>query len=241
MIDICDLKFSWHEQADFEFNIDKFTVHKGEKLFLRGPSGSGKTTLLSLLCGVISANSGQLSMLGKNLTQMSPTKRDQFRADHIGVIFQMFNLIPYLTTIENVILSCSFSPLRKSRALKNSESLEAEALRLLSHLDMGDANLLHKPVNELSIGQQQRVAAARALMGAPEIIIADEPTSSLDSDRCHSFLELLFKECKIAGSTLVFVSHDTRLKEDFDRTVMLNREMQDENKDIVTISTEGAM
>ncbi|WNC67669.1 ABC transporter ATP-binding protein [Thalassotalea nanhaiensis] len=241
IIDICDLKFAWHEQADFEFNIDKFTVHRGEKLFLRGPSGSGKTTLLSLLCGVISANSGQLNMLGQDLTKMSATKRDQFRADHIGVIFQMFNLIPYLTTIENVLLSCNFSPLRKKRALNNSPTLEAEALRLLSHLDMGDANLLHKPVNELSIGQQQRVAAARALMGAPEIIIADEPTSSLDADRCHSFLELLFKECNIAGSTLVFVSHDTRLTEDFDRTVMLNRATLEDQKDQVTISTEGAL
>ena len=241
VINISNLKFAWNEQADFEFNIDNFNVVKGERLFLRGPSGSGKTTLLSLLCGVTSANSGELNLLGKNLTNMTGAERDQIRADHIGVIFQMFNLIPYLTTIENVTLACHFSPLRKQRALQKSATVEAEAIRLLSHLDMGDENLLHKTVSELSIGQQQRVAAARALMGSPEIIVADEPTSSLDADRCQSFLNLLFQECKAAGSTLVFVSHDMRLQQDFDRSVSLKRSMIESGKDIVTIESQGGL
>ncbi|KGJ89487.1 ABC transporter ATP-binding protein [Thalassotalea sp. ND16A] len=245
IIDIKQLKYSWSENSDFEFHIDDFNVHKGERLFLRGPSGSGKTTLLSLLCGIISADSGSLNILGENLTTMKAGKRDQFRADHIGVIFQMFNLIPYLTTIENVVLSCHFSTLRKQRALTNSATLETEAIRLLAHLDMSDENLLHKRVNELSIGQQQRVAAARALMGAPEIIVADEPTSSLDADRCHSFLELLFKECEAAGSTLIFVSHDLRLKVEFERSVLLNRQSYDNSNDknngkaVVSLFAEG--
>ncbi len=140
-----------------------------------------------------------------------------------------------------MLLSCHFSTLRKQRALKNSATLEAEAIRLLAHLDMSDERLLHKPVNELSIGQQQRVAAARALMRAPEIIVADEPTSSLDADRCHSFLELLFKECEDAGSTLIFVSHDMRLKAEFERSVLLSRQTNENSngKDMVSIFAEG--
>lgn len=239
IIDIRNLKFTWNDQADFEFSIADFQVVKGEKLFLQGPSGSGKTTLLSLLCGVTAANSGQLSLLSQNLTTMSAAKRDQFRADHIGVIFQMFNLIPYLSTIENVTLACHFSPLRTKKALQNSATIEDEARRLLTHLDMADDALLQKPVNQLSIGQQQRVAAARALMGAPEIIIADEPTSSLDADRCHGFLSLLFKECHDAGSTLIFVSHDMRLKHEFDRSVQLHRQQHSTGIDKVSIICEG--
>ncbi|NMP14745.1 ABC transporter ATP-binding protein [Thalassotalea sp. Y01] len=235
VIDITNLDFSWSPQSDFRFHVDRFSISKGEKLFLKGPSGSGKTTLLSLLCGVTRANSGELKLLGQDLTKMSGAERDQFRADHIGVIFQMFNLIPYLSTIENVMLAVNFSPIRKQRALKNSDTLEDEAIRLLSHLDMGDEHLLHKPVNQLSIGQQQRVAAARALMGSPEIVVADEPTSSLDADRCHSFLQLLFKECQEAGATLIFVSHDMRLQQDFDRSLSLHRETLIDAKDIVTI------
>ncbi|MEW6999541.1 ABC transporter ATP-binding protein [Colwelliaceae bacterium BS250] len=224
IVNIAQLQFAWSATADAKFTIDKFSVQRGEKLFLRGPSGSGKTTFLSLLCGIIASQSGELNINGENLTAMSASKRDQFRADHIGVIFQMFNLIPYLSTIENVVLPCHFSKVRKQKALKNSASVEDEAIRLLEHLDMGDVKLLHKPVNELSIGQQQRVAAARALIGAPELIVADEPTSSLDSDRCQSFLNLLFKECAEAGSTLVFVSHDMRLENLFDRSVMLSKQ-----------------
>lgn len=238
IIDISNLRFCWNDKSDFEFCIDNFQVPEGETLFLHGPSGSGKTTLLSLLCGVISADSGQLNILEQDFTKMSSAKRDQFRADHIGVIFQMFNLIPYLTTIENVTLACHFSPLRSKKALQNSATIEDEAKRLLAHLDMIDEDLLHKPVNELSIGQQQRVAAARALMGSPEIIVADEPTSSLDANRCHGFLELLFKECQESGSTLVFVSHDMRLKSEFARSVQLNRQAITDGKYQVSLNAE---
>ncbi|WP_371186394.1 ABC transporter ATP-binding protein [Thalassotalea maritima] len=238
VINISNLEFSWHKQADFRFQITDFNVQQGERLFLKGPSGSGKTTLLSLLCGITKANRGQLKMLGKDLTKMSAAERDQFRADHIGVIFQMFNLIPYLSTIENVLLACQFSPRRKQRALASSPTLADEAKRLLAHLDMADEHLLHKPVNQLSIGQQQRVAAARALMGAPEIIVADEPTSSLDADRCEAFLQLLFKECQASGATLIFVSHDMRLQRDFDRSLGLSRTFIDGQQDMVTINHE---
>ncbi|MDN3651633.1 ABC transporter ATP-binding protein [Thalassotalea ponticola] len=220
-IDIHELQFRWSESADHLLAIDRLTIAQGEKVFLYGPSGSGKTTLLSLLCGINSVQSGQLTLLNTDLSLLTASQRDQFRADHLGVIFQMFNLIPYLTSIENVLLAVQFSASRKQNAIAKSGSLLNEAKRLLKHLDMADDTLLNKPVNQLSIGQQQRVAVARALMGSPKIIIADEPTSSLDAQRCEGFLQLLANECQALGATLIFVSHDLRLQHGFDRVFSL--------------------
>jgi putative ABC transport system ATP-binding protein len=131
----------------------------------------------------------------------------------------MFNLVPYLSMAENVLLPCRFSRERRRRVLSMSGSLGKQAEQLLRDLDLTDASLLSRPVTELSIGQQQRVAAARALIGAPEIVIADEPTSALDEGSRERFLELLFEQCNRLGTTLVFVSHDHRLGALFDRCV----------------------
>jgi putative ABC transport system ATP-binding protein len=131
----------------------------------------------------------------------------------------MFNLIPYLSVVENVCLPCGFSPRRRSRACRTDASFEVEAIRLLSHLDMADAGVLGRPVAELSVGQQQRVAAARALIGSPELVIADEPTSALDTDRRSAFLDLLFRECDREQAALIFVSHDASLSPRFDRAI----------------------
>ena len=196
------------------------TVSRGERVFIEGASGSGKSTLLCLLAGVVTPQQGEIWVLGQRIDRLGGARRDRFRSDHIGFIFQLFNLIPYLSVLENVTLPCRFSPMRRAAALNNGSSLEAAALRLLSHLDL-DQGLMARPVTELSVGQQQRVAAARALMGRPEILIADEPTSSLDADRRAAFLELLFRECEAAGTTLVFVSHDVTLERFFDRTIAL--------------------
>jgi len=221
VIDISNLEFSWNPQASTVLSIDALQVSPGERLFIKGPSGSGKSTLLSLLSGVTTAGAGTLRVMGQSLEQLSSIQRDHFRANHIGYIFQMFNLIPYLSVIDNVVLPCHFSKQRRSRALANGNDLKAEARRLLTHLDMAQAELLNRPVTTLSVGQQQRVAAARALMGSPELLIADEPTSSLDADRRESFIKLLFDECKQTGSTLIFVSHDGSLENLFDRTIDL--------------------
>jgi putative ABC transport system ATP-binding protein len=134
----------------------------------------------------------------------------------------MFNLIPYLSVLENVTLTCRFSNKRKQQAIKSGNSLNSEAIRLLAQLDMADDTLIHRPVTELSVGQQQRVATARALIGAPEIVIADEPTSALDSDMRQAFIKLLFQECDAAGSTLLFVSHDRQLESLFERNIALD-------------------
>ena len=219
VIEITDLSFTWKKQTQPVLNINSLNIDSGERVFLRGPSACGKSTLLSLLSGVATPQSGVLKVLGQDFIKLGNAQRDQFRAHHIGFIFQMFNLIPYLSVVENVILPCQFSSKRKHKVLAQADSLEQEAMRLLEHLDMASADVLQKPVNELSVGQQQRVAAARALIGAPELVIADEPTSSLDADRRTAFIDLLFRECDSTNSTLIFVSHDNSLETQFERVI----------------------
>ena len=219
VIEIAGLRFTWPGGSSPVLEIEHFRVNQGEQLFIRGASGSGKSTLLGILTGILLPEKGEVKVLQREIGQMSGSARDRFRADNIGYIFQMFNLIPYLSVIENVILPCQFSSSRKERALLETATLKDEALRLLEHLNLQDSDLLDKPVIELSVGQQQRVAAARALIGSPELVIADEPTSSLDTEHRESFLQLLFEECSRSNATLIFVSHDTNLAPLFHRTV----------------------
>lgn len=221
VIDLSNLAFRWQSEASTVLSIETLQVDAGECLFIKGPSGCGKSTLLSLLSGVTTASSGTVSVLGRDLGRLGGVQRDHFRADHIGYIFQMFNLIPYLSVIDNVLLPCRFSARRRDKALARGKGLRAEARRLLRRLDMDHPELLQRSVTTLSVGQQQRVAAARALMGSPEVLIADEPTSSLDTDRRESFIRLLFDECRESGATLIFVSHDASLQHLFDRTIDL--------------------
>jgi putative ABC transport system ATP-binding protein len=221
IVQLDGVRFRWRRKGPDILALDRLSVDRGERVFIEGPSGSGKSTLLGLLAGVTVPLAGRVQVLGETLSARSGPERDHFRADHIGYIFQQFNLIPYLGIIDNVVLPCRFSRLRRERALARSSSLRAEAKRLLGHLDLAEPALLREAVTSLSVGQQQRVAAARALMGAPELIIADEPTSSLDADRRRAFVQLLFDECKATGATLIFVSHDASLEPLFDRTLRL--------------------
>lgn len=222
VIDITGLSFTWPKGLSPVLEIEQFRVDRGELLFVIGPSGSGKSTLLGILTGILLPQQGEVEVLQHKTSCLTEAARDRFRADSIGYIFQMFNLIPYLSVIENVILPCQFSAARKKRVLLQASFVNEEALRLLGHLNLKDASLLEKPVVELSVGQQQRVAAARALIGGPELVIADEPTSSLDTDHREAFLRLLFEECRRTGATLVFVSHDRSLAPFFDRVVDLD-------------------
>jgi putative ABC transport system ATP-binding protein len=220
-IEINDLIFRWKRDGATVLSLDAIRIARGQQVFISGPSGSGKSTLLSLLAGVTTPEQGSLQVLGKRLERLGSVERDHFRANHIGYIFQMFNLIPYLSMVDNVTLPCRFSRQRRDKAVRRSGTPEREAIRLLDHLDMAHNDLLGRPVTTLSVGQQQRVAAARALMGSPEIVIADEPTSSLDANRREAFVQLLFKECGESGATLVFVSHDESLEPLFDRRIPL--------------------
>jgi len=224
-ISIESLRFAWPQQSGtdgFELVVPNLTVAAGERVFLHGPSGCGKSTLLGLLGGVLLPQHGRVQVLGADLTTLTSSERDQFRVDHIGFIFQQFNLIPYLSVIDNVLLPCRFSARRKALAIAmvGGNTLEHEAKRLLTDLDL-DVALHNRTVTQLSVGQQQRVAAARALIGQPELIIADEPTSSLDADRQTAFLDLLAQESAKANSTLLFVSHDARLATRFNREISL--------------------
>ena len=218
IVAIEDLSFGW-QPARPVLAIPEFRVAQGERVFLAGPSGSGKSSLLAVIAGIAAAQSGRLEIMGQDMSALSSAGRDAFRADHLGVIFQLFNLVPYLSPIENVLLACRFSPARRKRASADV-SLQAEAERLLNALGLsGDS--LKRASTELSVGQQQRVAAARALIGSPALIIADEPTSALDADSRDSFIGLLQAECARAGSALLFVSHDRELGQYFDRQLDL--------------------
>lgn len=216
-IRIVDLVYRWPRQRDPCLDIPGFEVAAGERVFLHGPSGGGKSTLLGLLGGIAIPERGGIALLGRDMTRMSGHARDRLRADSIGFLFQQFNLLPWLSAFDNVLLPCTFSARRKARAGDARE----EATRLLTHLDMAQ-ELWRKPAAELSVGQQQRVAAARALIGRPEILIADEPTSALDAPRQQIFVDLLLTEAAAAGAALLFVSHDERLAAHFDRRVALS-------------------
>ena len=221
-IEIRDLQFRWHRSAPLVLSIGSFHVSSGERVFLKGPSGSGKTTLLNILGGVAQPQNGAVKVCGIELSMVGQTARDRMRADQIGFIFQQFNLVPYLDLLENVMLPCRFSGRRRSQAIA-SGGVEAEAVRLLTQLGLDVDAFEKRAVSTLSVGQQQRVAAARALIGAPGLIIADEPTSALDIEAGEAFLDLVLCEAKSKGAAVLFVSHDARLESAFDRIVDLPR------------------
>lgn len=236
IVELADLRFAWKGESAPVIDIPSLTLAAGERVLLWGPSGSGKSTLLGLLGGVIPPQAGSLRVVDRDLPRMSGPRRDRFRADHIGVIFQLFNLIPYLSVLENVTLACRFSRRRAERALRRSPSVDQEAMSWLSVLELSDPQVLDRPVAELSVGQQQRVAAARAMIGSPELIIADEPTSALDAELKETFIRLLLAECARQGTTLLFVSHDRSVLSHFDRGidfVALNRACADSSAPVV--------
>jgi putative ABC transport system ATP-binding protein len=164
---------------------------------------------MNILSGLLTCATGEVSVLGKRLDQMSVRQRDQFRADNIGCVFQRFNLIPYLNAIDNIGLANTFSAGGNGR-------WREEAAALLTALTVHEDSWA-KPTSNLSMGQQQRVAIARALINSPEILIADEPTSSLDSENRDNFLSLLMGLIKERDMTLIFVSHDMALAKYFTR------------------------
>lgn len=208
------LRFGWPGAPVPCLAIEHFAVAAGETVFLHGPSGSGKSTLLSLLAGVLVAREGTVRLLGRDWAALRGSARDAQRVAHVGYIFQQFNLLPFLSVIDNVVL-----PLRLS-ARRRAQGSRTQAEALLARMGL-DAALWRRPALQLSVGQQQRVAAARALVGRPELVIADEPTSALDEDRRNAFLDVLLGACAEHGSALVFVSHDQRIAPRFARQVSL--------------------
>jgi putative ABC transport system ATP-binding protein len=220
VIEMLGVHFTWPGRNPFGLTIENFCFSGAQRILLTGPSGSGKSTLLSLLCGIVPPHSGCINILGTDIAKLPAAARDTFRAEHIGIIFQMFNLLPYASIVDNVLLPLSFAPRRRKRACAGT-SAEREALRLLERLGLKAQLARGARASDLSVGQQQRVAAARALIGAPGLIVADEPTSALDAENQEAFLDLLFAELAEAGSTLIMVSHNVGLAPRFDRVLRL--------------------
>tara|TARA_B100001142_G_scaffold270730_1_gene276964 strand:- start:334 stop:1062 length:729 start_codon:yes stop_codon:yes gene_type:complete len=221
-IQLAEIDFCWGAKTNnFRIRVKDFRLEKGESVILIGPSGGGKSTLLSLICGIVKPQNGNTKILGKDLEKMSNQEKDGFRADNIGIIFQQFNLLPYLSALDNVLLPLEFSKSRKTASGKTKEKLNKEAKRLLKNLSIEPETIGEQKAATLSIGQQQRVAAARAFIGSPNMIIADEPTSSLDEETQDKFLEQLFSEKKTTGASLLMVSHNPRIAKRFDRVVKL--------------------
>jgi len=215
LLSLSGVRFAYERGAPV-LDVERFTLGAGERVFLRGPSGSGKSTLLGLIAGVIEPQDGDIRIAGEPLSALPAARRDALRADRLGVIFQMFNLLPFLSVGGNVTLPCRFSSARRARA-QQAGGVEAEGRRLLGALQLDPAAVWNRPSRALSVGQQQRVAAARALIGRPDLILADEPTSALDADSRDAFLDLLLEECDASGAALLFVSHDASLAARFDR------------------------
>jgi putative ABC transport system ATP-binding protein len=213
-----DLRFRWRPGDPDCLDLPAFTVAAGEAVFLHGRSGGGKSTLLNLLAGVAAPRAGALAVLGHDFARLPGAARDRVRADRIGFVFQQFNLLPYLSALDNVLLATRFSARRHAAALRAHGAEQVAARALLGGLGI-DGALAARRADALSVGQQQRVAAARALIGEPALIIADEPTSALDDALRDVFLAQLLALCRAGGAALVFVSHDRRLGAAFDRVV----------------------
>lgn len=200
-------------------DVPRLWIEQGSSVLLRGISGGGKSTLLGLLAGVLLPGRGSVEVAGHALQAMRGAARDRFRADQLGVIFQQFNLLPFLSVRDNIALGLRFSRVRSARI---SGPVDAEITRLLQALQL-DPALMQRRAGTLSVGQQQRVAAARALIGRPALLLADEPTSALDRDAATAFLQLMSAQCQAAGTTVLVVSHDDSLERLFDRTIALSQ------------------
>ena len=216
VLKLSDVGYRWPGRWAFSLTVPALTVKAGEAVLLLGESGSGKSTLLSLICGTIPPNEGAINIVGTDLAKLSGGGRDRFRAEQIGVIFQQFNLLPFGSVVDNVLLPLHFAPKRRKRA----GDAVAEATNLCKSLGLPH-DIISAKANKLSVGQQQRVAVARALIGQPPLIIADEPTSALDANSQATFLDMLFAQTVAHNTSLLMVSHDQRLSKQFDRVVCM--------------------
>ncbi len=191
-------------------DVPGFELAAGEQAALEGTSGSGKSTLLHVISGIMRPDSGRVEVAGTDITRLPESRRDRLRADALGLVFQQFNLLPGFTALENVLVAMSFGSGRPDRG---------RATALLEAVGLGH-RLHHKPA-ELSIGQQQRVAVARALANRPSVVLADEPTASIDAAHQQQVIDLLKNTCTEHGVALVVVTHDPDVARQFPRRLAL--------------------
>lgn len=213
------LGLEYHYQHGKKIVFPEIEVKRGQRLLISGFSGCGKTTLLSLIAGALKLQAGDIKFDGINYSSMSSLLLDKFRADHIGYIFQTLNLIPFLSVSENIAVGIRFSQSRKSKV----NDLNQEITRLVKSLGLGK-EVLTTPVNRLSVGQQQRVAVARALLGKPDLILADEPTSALDAETTKKFLNEVMDAFDSTKQAIIMVSHDASITHYFDTVIDLNKQ-----------------
>ena len=219
-LELRHIEFAWPNQAKSLFVIPELSLQQGQTLFIGGPSGSGKSSLLSLIAGIQLPRHGSCQVLGTSLSQLSASERDKFRGEHLGLIFQQFNLLPFLTVEENIELPSKLfaSRFQKSTQLLGSVQNHIDTLCNALHLQ---PSLRGRQARLLSVGEQQRVAAARALLGCPALIVADEPTSALDEDNKLDFLNLLLSTASAQNTSVVTVSHDMRIASKFDHVFQM--------------------
>lgn len=210
------LRFAYSKNKPI-LDIEHWQLAPSEQVFLYGPSGCGKSTFLSLLCGILLPQQGDIAVLGNNISKLKGSERDRFRAQHIGVVFQQFNLVPYLSVFDNIQLALHFA---NDSSKQHSLSVKARIHSMLDALQLPPACIEQK-ANELSMGQQQRVAIARALINQPDVLIVDEPTSALDASAKSAFMQVLTETATQSKAALVFVSHDQSLTPHFERVESL--------------------
>ncbi|PPR15402.1 MAG: ABC transporter ATP-binding protein YtrE [Alphaproteobacteria bacterium MarineAlpha9_Bin3] len=224
LISINNLDYSISKNVKFRLKIKKFELNKSDSILIYGDSGTGKSTFLNLVSGALSPKKGKINVLGTEITNTSSSQKDVIRGDHFGIVFQTFNLLPYLSVKNNILLGKAYS--KKKELKSNNEEVKI----LMDKLSLNYESLIERKAYELSIGQQQRVAVARALIGKPEIILADEPTSALDKNNQKEFINLLFKSLDDNEQGLIMVSHDNKLSEKF-KTVKNINEICEINND----------
>ena len=217
MIGIQELEFRYRE-GEFTLRVPELSIDPGSAVAVIGPSGSGKTTLLHLIAGIVPPRSGRITVDGVEVPALSPTARRDFRIRTIGLVFQEFELLEYLSVLDNVLL-----PYRISPALVLGPSVRGRARELVEQVGMGDK--LGRLANRLSHGEKQRVAICRAVLPGPQLVLADEPTGNLDQCNAHRVLDIIFEYAREAGATLVTVTHDRDLLDRFDRVIDL-KELQ---------------
>ncbi len=210
LVDIRNLKVEYMNGKGgiLVLDVPSFAFGDGEQIAIFGPSGSGKSTLLNVIAGLLPPSSGEVFVCGKDMALLNEAERDHFRAANIAYIFQSFNLLQGYTALENVLLGSTFSPHKLGRK---------QSKELLSHVGLGH-RIRHYP-SELSIGEQQRVAIARALAKKPRLILADEPTGSLDPHHAGEVIRLLREACSEHGCALATVSHEMGIVSAFDKQI----------------------
>lgn len=228
ILSLQQLEFSYKNRHKERLFVDQFQIAHTQHSFIYGPSGSGKSTLLKLICGTLLPQKGSVQVLTEDISRLSARNRDAFRGNHMGIIFQQFNLLPFASVLQNIEFALTFSKIRRNKV----QNFKQEVEHLLDSLKLDPRRYAHIKAAALSTGQQQRVAVARALIGSPELIIADEPTSALDDDATAAFMELTIKLAKEQQSTLIMVSHNQSLQQYFEHVYPLQKIAQIHKEDI---------